>query len=143
MLTFYKIDAKHAHHPSPPQYINTSQYIQQRANTIYRIGCQRLRIANTNIYHDIFVLVPALKMEGEGMLLLLAVSSSSPPGGIDCSRVLGHKWNPMLGHKCNPIFTPFLAWRFDDERAIVARTKMALSLSYDTTSALPHQLAVT
>ena len=95
------------------------------------------------MYHDIFVLVPALKMEGEGMLLLLAVSSSSPPGGIDCSRVLGHKWNPMLGHKCKPIFTPFLVWRFDDERAIVARTKMALSLSYDTTSALPHQLAVT
>ena len=26
MLTFYKIDAKHAHHRSPPQYINTSQY---------------------------------------------------------------------------------------------------------------------
>ena len=47
MLTFYKIDAKHAHHRSPPQYINTSQYIQQRPNTIYRIGCQLLRIANT------------------------------------------------------------------------------------------------
>ena len=73
-----------------------------------------LRIANTNMYHDIFVLVPALKMEGEGMLLLLAVSSSSPPGGIDCSRVLGHKWNPMLGHNAIPF-----------------------------TSALPHQLAVT
>ena len=80
------------------------------------------------MYHDIFVLVPALKREGGGMLLLLAVSSSSPPGGIDCIRVLGHKWNAMLGHKCNPIFTPFLAWRFDDERVIVARTKMALSL---------------
>ena len=46
MLTFYKIGAKHAHHRSP-QYINTSQYIQQRPNTIYRIGCQLLRIANT------------------------------------------------------------------------------------------------
>ena len=53
MLTFYKIDAKHAHHRSPPQYINTSQYIQQRPNTIYRIGCQLLRIANTNIYRDL------------------------------------------------------------------------------------------
>ena len=32
------------------------------------------------------------------------------------------------GIPCNPIFTPFLGWRFDDERAIVAGTKMALSL---------------
>ena len=61
MLTFYKIDAKHAHHRSPPQYINTSQYIQQRPNTIYRIGCQLLRIANTNIYRDTSVLIPSLK----------------------------------------------------------------------------------
>ena len=61
MLTFYKIDAKHAHHRSPPQYINTSQYIQQRPNTIYRIGCQLLRIANTNIYRDTSVLIPVLK----------------------------------------------------------------------------------
>ena len=60
MLTFYKIVAKHAHHRSPPQYINTSQYIQQRPNTIYRIGCQRLRIANTNIYRDTSVLIPVL-----------------------------------------------------------------------------------
>ena len=60
MLTFYKIDAKHAHHRSPPQYINTSQYIQQRPNTIYRIGCQLLRIANTNIYRDTSVLIPSL-----------------------------------------------------------------------------------
>ena len=60
MLTFYKIDAQHAHHWSPPQYINTSQYIQQRPNTIYRIGCQLLRIANTNIYRDTSVLIPVL-----------------------------------------------------------------------------------
>ena len=61
MLTFYKIDAKHAHHRSPPRYINTSQYIQQRPNTIYRIGCQLLRIANTNIYRDTSVLIPSLR----------------------------------------------------------------------------------
>ena len=61
MLTFYKIDAKHAHHRSPPQYINTSQYMQQRPNTIYRIGCQLLRIANTNIYRDTSVLIPVLR----------------------------------------------------------------------------------
>ena len=60
MLTFYKIDAKHAHHRSPPQYINTSQYMQQRPNTIYHIGCQLLRIANTNIYLDTSVLIPVL-----------------------------------------------------------------------------------
>ena len=46
--------------PGPPQYINTSQYIQQRPNTIYRIGCQLLRIANTNIYLDTSVLIPVL-----------------------------------------------------------------------------------
>ena len=61
MLTFYKIDAKHAHHWSPPQYINTSQYMQQRPNTIYHIGCQLLRIANTNIYLDTSVLIPVLR----------------------------------------------------------------------------------
>ena len=74
MLTFYKIDAKHAHHPSPPQYINTSQYIQQRPNTIYRIGCQLLRIANTNIYRDTSVLIPSLsgeKLVKEGNAALL------------------------------------------------------------------------
>ena len=60
MLTFYKIDAKHAHHRNPPQYIDTSQYMQQRPNTIYRIGCQLLCIANTNIYRDTSVLIPVL-----------------------------------------------------------------------------------
>ena len=74
MLTFYKIDAKHAHHRSPPQYINTSQYIQQRPNTIYRIGCQLLRIANTNIYRDTSVLIPVLRRVG------LSVSTLSTLG---------------------------------------------------------------
>ena len=66
---FYKIGAKLAHHPSLPQCIDIAQYIQQRPNTIYRIGddvyyvgCPRLRIASTNIYRDTFVLTPILTM---------------------------------------------------------------------------------
>ena len=35
--------------------------MQQRPNTIYRIGCQLLRIANTNIYLDTSVSIPVLK----------------------------------------------------------------------------------
>ena len=76
MLTFYKIDAKHAHHRSPPQYINTSQYMQQRPNTIYRIGCQLLRIANTNIYRDTSVLIPVLILEGTAVLSLVGLVPS-------------------------------------------------------------------
>ena len=76
MLTFYKIDAKHAHHRNPPQYINTSQYMQQRPNTIYRIGCQLLRIANTNIYRDTSVLIPVLILEGTAVLSLVGLVPS-------------------------------------------------------------------
>ena len=78
MLTFYKIDAKHAHHPSLPQYIDTAQYIQQRPNTIYRIGCQLLRIANTNIYRDTSVLIPVLtitSLASKAQTLLKAAGS--------------------------------------------------------------------
>ena len=83
MLTFYKIDAKHAHHRSPPQYINTSQYIQQRPNTIYRIGCPLLRIADTNTYRtymiNVLVSVPFPSGEGRlGEVLRFAVFSIPP-----------------------------------------------------------------
>ena len=89
MLTFYKIDAKHAHHRSPPQYINTSQYIQQRPNTIYRIGCQLLRIANTNIYRDTSVLIPSLTHTGPPPMATYTETddaSCRARGGDRCAR---------------------------------------------------------
>ena len=61
---YLRIDATHAHHPSLPQYIDTAQYIQQRPDTMYRIGCQLLRIADTNIYCYTSVLIPFLKSIG-------------------------------------------------------------------------------
>ena len=77
---------------APPQYINTSQYIQQRPNTIYRIGCQLLRIANTNIYRDTSVLIPSLRKWELTYLPPWVAKEEREKVGFIANTAMRHRW---------------------------------------------------
>ena len=61
-LSFYKIGAKHAHHRSPPQYINTSNIYNNDPirYIVLVVSCFVLPIPN--IYRDTSVLIPVLSL---------------------------------------------------------------------------------